>query len=147
MPASPRGDRHRCVISTPMGQQELASDNGDIMRAMIAGSGTDRIGTPSDIADAVAFLLGRQHPSFARTSEENRRGDVQKPAADIEDHDDPATTLPEAMTDRPSPAKAAIGHKPVFAYIASLPAILSWNFGAELPLVPSAPSDATQPQV
>lgn len=46
------------VISTPMGQQELAGDNGDIMRAMIASSGTGRIGTPSDIADAAAFLLG-----------------------------------------------------------------------------------------
>ena len=32
-----------------------------------------------------------------------------------------ATTLPEAMTGRASPAKAAVGDKPVFAYIASLP--------------------------
>lgn len=31
------------------------------------------------------------------------------------------TTLPEAMTGRASPAKAAVGDKPVFAYIASLP--------------------------
>jgi hypothetical protein len=31
------------------------------------------------------------------------------------------TTLPAAMTGRASPAKAAIGDKPVFAYIASLP--------------------------
>lgn len=31
------------------------------------------------------------------------------------------TTLPEAMTGRASPAKAALGDKPVFAYIASLP--------------------------
>lgn len=45
------------VISTPMAQQELASEHGDIMRGMIAASGTGRIGTPSDIADAVAFLL------------------------------------------------------------------------------------------
>src|SRR6185312_9125405 len=30
-------------------------------------------------------------------------------------------TLPEAMTGRASPAKAAVGDKPVFAYIASLP--------------------------
>jgi hypothetical protein len=36
-------------------------------------------------------------------------------------HADGATTLPEAMTGRASPAKAAIGDKPVFAYIASLP--------------------------
>lgn len=32
-----------------------------------------------------------------------------------------ATTLPEAMTGRASPAKAAEGDKPVFAYIAGLP--------------------------
>ncbi len=32
-----------------------------------------------------------------------------------------STTLPEAMTGRASPAKAADGDKPVFAYIASLP--------------------------
>jgi hypothetical protein len=32
-----------------------------------------------------------------------------------------ATTLPEAMTGRASPAKAAVGDAPVFAYIASLP--------------------------
>src|SRR5215218_9285843 len=31
------------------------------------------------------------------------------------------TTLPDAMTGRASPAKAAVGDKPVFAYIASLP--------------------------
>ena len=31
------------------------------------------------------------------------------------------TTLPEAMTGRASPAKAAVGDKPVIAYIASLP--------------------------
>lgn len=46
------------VISTPMGQQELASPVGDGMRAMIAMSGTGRIGTPDDIAAAAAFLLG-----------------------------------------------------------------------------------------
>jgi hypothetical protein len=34
---------------------------------------------------------------------------------------DTAWTLPEAMTGRASPAKAAAGDKPVFAYIASLP--------------------------
>ncbi|WP_223947400.1 DUF1801 domain-containing protein [Arthrobacter sp. NtRootA1] len=32
-----------------------------------------------------------------------------------------AFSLPEAMTGRASPAKAAVGDKPVFAYIASLP--------------------------
>ena len=34
---------------------------------------------------------------------------------------DVATTLPEAMTGKASPAKAAVGDKPVFAYIAGLP--------------------------
>lgn len=46
------------IISTPMGQQELDSQVGDGMRAMIAMSGTGRIGTPDDIAAATAFLLG-----------------------------------------------------------------------------------------
>lgn len=46
------------VISTPMARQELASEHGDRMRAMIDTSGTGRIGTTADIADAAAFLLG-----------------------------------------------------------------------------------------
>ena len=46
------------IISTPMGQQELASPVGDGMRAMIAASATRRLGTPDDIAAATAFLLG-----------------------------------------------------------------------------------------
>lgn len=46
------------IISTAMGQQELASPVGDGMRAMIAMSGTGRIGTADDIATATAFLLG-----------------------------------------------------------------------------------------
>ena len=45
------------VISTPMGQQELAGESGAQMRAMIDGSGTGRVGTPADIANAAAFLL------------------------------------------------------------------------------------------
>jgi NAD(P)-dependent dehydrogenase (short-subunit alcohol dehydrogenase family) len=45
------------IISTSMGQQELASPVGDGMRAMIAMSATGRLGTPDDIAAAVAFLL------------------------------------------------------------------------------------------
>lgn len=34
---------------------------------------------------------------------------------------DVATSLPEAMTGRASPAKAAVGDEPVFAYFATLP--------------------------
>uniref|UniRef100_A0AAU3H4Z3 SDR family oxidoreductase n=1 Tax=Streptomyces sp. NBC_01401 TaxID=2903854 RepID=A0AAU3H4Z3_9ACTN len=46
------------VIATPMGLQELDGDNGRHMRAMVSASGTGRLGTPDDIADAAAFLLG-----------------------------------------------------------------------------------------
>ncbi|AMB59319.1 SDR family oxidoreductase [Microterricola viridarii] len=45
------------VISTPMGQQELAGESGASMRAMVEGSATGRLGTPNDIANAAAFLL------------------------------------------------------------------------------------------
>ena len=46
------------IISTPQGQQELASEVGQTMRAMIEASAAGRIGTPDDIASAAAFLLG-----------------------------------------------------------------------------------------
>ncbi len=46
------------IISTAMGRQELADESGAGMRAMIAGSGTKRLGTAADIAAAAAFLLG-----------------------------------------------------------------------------------------
>ncbi|MFJ1747298.1 SDR family oxidoreductase [Streptomyces sp. NPDC088116] len=46
------------VISTPMGRQELAGEAGQQMRAMVGASATGRLGTPNDIADAAAFLLG-----------------------------------------------------------------------------------------
>ncbi len=46
------------IISTPMGQYELASPLGDGMRSMIAMSATQRVGTADDIAAATAFLLG-----------------------------------------------------------------------------------------
>ncbi|MGW6770210.1 SDR family oxidoreductase [Streptomyces sp. NPDC055037] len=46
------------VISTPMGQAELESGAGHIMRAMTDGSNAQRLGTPADITDAVEFLLG-----------------------------------------------------------------------------------------
>ena len=48
------------VISTAMGRQELESPSGAFMRAMVEKSGTGRLGTPSDIADGVTFLLGQQ---------------------------------------------------------------------------------------
>ena len=46
------------VISTPMGREELSGDSGQVMRAMVDASGTARLGTPFDIANAAAFLLG-----------------------------------------------------------------------------------------
>lgn len=51
------------VISTPMGQQELAGASGDQMRGLIQMSATGRLGTPDDIASAVEFLVG-PHASF-----------------------------------------------------------------------------------
>ncbi|ADP83035.1 SDR family oxidoreductase [Pseudofrankia inefficax] len=45
------------VISTKMGQQELATESGAGMRAMVAASGTGRLGSPDDIAAAAEFLL------------------------------------------------------------------------------------------
>jgi NAD(P)-dependent dehydrogenase (short-subunit alcohol dehydrogenase family) len=45
------------IISTPMGQQELGGPSGDFMRDMVRRSGTGRLGTPDDIAAAVAFLV------------------------------------------------------------------------------------------
>jgi NAD(P)-dependent dehydrogenase (short-subunit alcohol dehydrogenase family) len=45
------------VISTSMGAAELEGPSGEMMRAMIAGSSTGRIGTPEDIAGVVDFLI------------------------------------------------------------------------------------------
>jgi NAD(P)-dependent dehydrogenase (short-subunit alcohol dehydrogenase family) len=46
------------IISTPMGNAELAGPNGEFMRDMIAGSPAGRVGTSHDIASAVEFLVG-----------------------------------------------------------------------------------------
>jgi hypothetical protein len=46
---------------------------------------------------------------------------ARKPTKETGARADTLTTLPAAMTGRASPAKAAIGDKPVFAYISSLP--------------------------
>lgn len=45
------------IISTPMGQQELAGPSGETMRRMIEVSGSKRLGTPDDVASVVAFLV------------------------------------------------------------------------------------------
>ena len=44
------------IIATPQGNEELAGESGDGMRAMIAMSALGRLGTPDDIAATVAFL-------------------------------------------------------------------------------------------
>jgi NAD(P)-dependent dehydrogenase (short-subunit alcohol dehydrogenase family) len=46
------------IISTPMGNAELAGPNGEFMRGMVAGSPAGRVGTAHDIASAVEFLVG-----------------------------------------------------------------------------------------
>lgn len=46
------------VIATPMGNAELAGPFGDVMRDMIARSGTGRVGTADDVAAVVEFLIG-----------------------------------------------------------------------------------------
>ncbi|HUV10659.1 MAG TPA: SDR family oxidoreductase [Acidimicrobiia bacterium] len=45
------------VIATPMGRAELAGASGGFMRTMVEGSGTQRLGTPDDIAAVVEFLV------------------------------------------------------------------------------------------
>ncbi len=47
--------------------------------------------------------------------------DGQEPSRQTAAQGNVLTTLPAAMTGRASPAKAALGDKPVFAYISSLP--------------------------
>ena len=58
----------------------------------------------------------------ARKSGKTPKPAVRKPAKRAAAQGQAATTLPESMvTGKASPAKAAVGDKPVFAYIASLP--------------------------
>jgi NAD(P)-dependent dehydrogenase (short-subunit alcohol dehydrogenase family) len=48
------------VISTAMGRLELDSESGTLMRAMVDNSGLRRLGTPEDIAAAVAYLASEE---------------------------------------------------------------------------------------
>jgi NAD(P)-dependent dehydrogenase (short-subunit alcohol dehydrogenase family) len=56
-----RGTRINSVspgtIATPMGHLELDSPMGEGIRGLVAASATGRLGTPDEIAAAVAFLL------------------------------------------------------------------------------------------
>jgi hypothetical protein len=71
--------------------------------------------------------LGRHIAKVQETTVPARKTDKsfmpagRKPAKRTAAQGKAATPLPEAMTGRASPAKAAVGDKPVFAYIASLP--------------------------
>ncbi|MFI9386960.1 SDR family oxidoreductase [Kutzneria sp. NPDC052558] len=51
------------IVFTAMSHEELAGEQGDVMRRMIDDSAAGRAGTPDDIADAAAFLLG-PHAGF-----------------------------------------------------------------------------------
>lgn len=55
------------------------------------------------------------------SSSENGKPEARKPVTSPAPPADSTFTLPEAMTGRASPAKAAVGDKPVFAYLAGLP--------------------------
>ena len=57
----------------------------------------------------------------ARKTDSVSKPAVRKPAKPAATKSKVATTLPEAMNGKASPAKAALGDAPVFAYIASLP--------------------------
>ena len=67
----------------------------------------------------VPGLLDTTVPTGKADKTSNRA--VRKPAKRTAASGKVATTLPQAMTGKASPAKAAVGDKPVFAYIATLP--------------------------
>jgi hypothetical protein len=83
---------------------ELAIERGDILGVHSISPNLKPTETEPDMT---SDELGK---TTAQASDERSAG-----------HADGATTLPEAMTGRASAAKAAVGDKPVFAYIASLP--------------------------
>ena len=64
--------------------------------------------------------LGEEY-DLAMDSKDIGKTERQPLATEANAQSDTAWTLPEAMTGRASPAKAAVGDKPVFGYIASLP--------------------------
>ncbi|MEV6592107.1 SDR family oxidoreductase [Streptomyces acidicola] len=59
-----QGARVNCIspgiISTPLAQDEMSGPGAEGYRNMIATSAAGRLGTPDEVADAAAFLLGRQ---------------------------------------------------------------------------------------
>ncbi|HET9755834.1 MAG TPA: DUF1801 domain-containing protein [Candidatus Limnocylindrales bacterium] len=73
--------------------------------------------SPTSISSAAA-PAGPSSFTDGNDTPERRGG---SPMTSPDDGTDPGFALPVAMTGRASPAKAAVGDKPVFAYIGSLP--------------------------
>jgi hypothetical protein len=81
---------------------------------------------PAELVDAprtaplpyLAFVSGDTAGPSSFTDGKSRGGSTM---TSPDDGTTPGYELPAAMTGRASPAKAAVGDKPVFAYIASLP--------------------------
>jgi NAD(P)-dependent dehydrogenase (short-subunit alcohol dehydrogenase family) len=48
------------IISTAQGRRELTGELADGIQALVDASATGRVGTPEDVTNAVAFLLGPQ---------------------------------------------------------------------------------------
>src|SRR5262245_24980369 len=82
---------------------------------------------PANRVSIPCLTLGRHNSDVqetimpAREIDKTSKPAVRKAAKRTAAPGKGATTLKEAMTGRASPAKAAVGDKPVFAYIASLP--------------------------
>ena len=80
-------------------------------------------GIEDDVARQPKTAEGRRRPAVEDSVEASTRATpkARKPTKRTAAQGNVLTTLPAAMTGRASPAKAAVGDKPVFAYISSLP--------------------------
>ncbi|MFI6365979.1 SDR family oxidoreductase [Nocardia sp. NPDC050630] len=48
------------IILTPLAREEMSGPGAELYRSMIDNSAAKRVGTPDEVAEAAAFLLGRQ---------------------------------------------------------------------------------------
>jgi hypothetical protein len=64
---------------------------------------------------------GKKRPKVAARASTRAKPKARKPSKRTATQSNVVTTLLASMTGRASPAKAAVGDKPVFAYISSLP--------------------------
>jgi NAD(P)-dependent dehydrogenase (short-subunit alcohol dehydrogenase family) len=48
------------IISTPLAQEEMPGPYAEGYRAMIETSAAGRMGTPTDVADIAAYIMGPQ---------------------------------------------------------------------------------------